>query len=221
MSVARTRAIFLALLGTALSACSSGPPADRRPPAPSASTESRAGILLVEALGDPHDVEPFVKALREQSLARGGPELVDDRPLAVGKAGTVPDRQMAPAEPSRDWKPSTVLRLEVRPVSAVERVSEPGPRAAGKEATGGKTSAEHYWEATSQVRAQLLDPRDRRPTGLIDVQGRGASGRSPDKAEPLSEAARAKAMDEAAAQLVERLRTLKGAEAPPLAPKKD
>lgn len=219
MSVLSFRALTLAVAATALSGCTSSSP-DRPAAAPAATTQSRAGILLVEALGDPHDVEPFVKALREQSRSRGGPELVDDRSLALGRESTVPDRRTAGAEPSRDWKPSAVLRLEVRPVSAVERLSEPGPRSTAGGAAGTQTAGDRHWEATSEVRAQLLDPRDRRPTGLIDVQGRGASPSPPDRTEPR-EAARAKALDEAAAQLAERLRALGGAEAEPLAPKKD
>ncbi|KAA0255205.1 MAG: hypothetical protein EDX89_06550 [Acidobacteria bacterium] len=170
---------------------------------------SKGAVSVVEVLGTRNETDRFVRALRERSEYRGVPITIDEVPggapgLGKGEAGRAP--RQAP-EMKAGWRPSTLLRVEVKPVASVERLERqrPAGEAAARSAAS-EPSAEYWWEATSEVRVELIDPDGRQPRGFIDVRGEGRSERSIVRDSSRAEEAAAKALEAAAAQLLDRLK---------------
>lgn len=198
--------LFAATLATA--GCTSA--GSSRPGPPEAGDgKARAPVEVVELLGTRSETDRFVRALLDGSPARGVPVYIDEVPagasaLVKGERGREPRRE---AEMARDWKPSTLLRVEVKPVTTVERLERQRPAGeAAERAAASEPGERSWWEARSEVRVELIDPDGRKSRGFIDVRGEARTEPSKGRDAARAEEAAAKALEDAAAQLLERLK---------------
>lgn len=180
-------------------------------PAPEAAPAGKetAPMAVVEVLGSREEADRFVRSLMDRSEYRGVPITLDEVPrgapgLGKGEAGREPRQE---PETKKGWKPSALLRVEVKPVAVVERLERqrPAGEAAARSAATEPGEA-YWWEATSEVRVELIDPDSRKPRGFIDVRGEGRSERSIARDPARADEAEARALEAAAAQLLERLK---------------
>ena len=171
--------------------------------------KARAPVAVVELLGTRSETDRFVRALLDGSPSRGVPVYIDEVPagadaLVKGERGREPRRE---PEMARDWKPATLLRVEVKPVTTVEKLERQRPAGEAAERTAASEPLERsWWEASSVVRVELIDPDGRKSRGFIDVRGEARTEPSKGRDAARSEEAAAKALEAAAAQLLERLK---------------
>ncbi len=204
MNLLRPGSRLTVLLLAGACGCATAPERRAEAPAP----PPPRGVRVIEVTGPTVEIDRFVNALLARAPSGGVPVAIDRLPSGSAVLRREDPRRGATADPSmrNDWKPASLMRVEVKQVVPVPRFDEGRTMGEAAAREGASRAATGSWyEARSEVRAELLDPVDRRPKGLIEVRGEGRSERTTAPDDAHAQQAAQKALEAAAAQLLEKL----------------